>query len=145
MDDTPPNHRILLRGPWSVRLLPLPDEAAGEAVYKVHLPGEGRLAQGLQGTETVYSRSFHAPLNPLSEEQVWIVFPGVGEAGTASLNSELLGALEPTEANPMAARNEFRIDGRLRPFNQVEVRLLPSRSGDFRGLYGAAYLEFRPG
>lgn len=145
MDDTPPLHRILLRGPWAVRLLPTPEEAAGEAVYKVHLPGEGRLVQEPRWTETVYTRSFHAPLNPLSEEQVWIVFPGVGEAGTASLNGELLGALEPTAANPMAARNEFQIDGCLRPFNQVEVRLLPSRSGEFRGLYGAAYLEFRPG
>jgi hypothetical protein len=140
MANSPALHRIHLRGPWSL-WLNLDD--VDSTPLSVKLPGDWPLSESSPDSVVVYTRRFHAPARPLGDEQVWLLFPGVGGHGEVRLNGKFLGTITTTPESPASIPAQLRIDGLMEPFNTLEVRLVPAGPVVQRGLYGAAILEFR--
>jgi len=133
-----PIHRMHLKGPWNTE--PAAESAdSAPAVERVKLPATWEELFGTYRGKVRFRRRFHQPTNLDPHEHVFLVFDGVGGAGTVTVNETLLGKFEEGVPPP-----RFDITHLLQVNNEVVVELeyhSDAATTSPGGLWGPVALE----
>jgi beta-galactosidase/beta-glucuronidase len=130
-------HRIRLRGPWDCQPLSRIGGGTLPGPLRMALPcrwDEGGLADFAGHVR--FTRRFGLPTNLDATEQVWLVFQGVDETASVTLNGTLLGTHENAD-EPFA----FAVTPLLKARNDLQVDVECSNTRG--GLWGEVALEIR--
>lgn len=144
-------HRMHLRGPWQYEWLSaqpgtfdapkLQEPPSIAESGRVKMPASWESLFGDISGRVRFRRRFHRPTNLDANEQVWIVFDGIGGSGQVLINGERLA-----EFGDRQTSLEFDVTRRLSVSNELVVDL--EHSADQRGarpggLWGLVAIEIR--
>lgn len=138
-----PVHRMSLKGPWDYEWIEFHSRENSaidfEQSGRVKMPMNWDTHFGDINGTIRFLRRFHQPTNLDPDEQVWIVFDGVGGRGFAWMNGHKLGPLKTS-----AQQQRFEITEYLQPNSEIITELtVPSSENHHmpRGLYAPVALE----
>ncbi|VAX36276.1 hypothetical protein MNBD_PLANCTO02-329 [hydrothermal vent metagenome] len=141
-------YRIRLKGPWNYRWLKtLSSIKESGSAEKTDFLTEGTAQmpmswQNLFGEKegiAQFERRFQPPTNLEPNEQIAIVFDGIGGSGTVALNGQSLGKIETSEKI-----QRFDITNYLQPSNLLLVEITCDCDFSFNapaGLYETVAIE----
>ena len=126
------HHRIRLAGPWEWQVIGSPQQSTREAA-RCQLPFT--LSGDQRESGVVLTRRFHRPTGINDATTLRIVL----QASRKPVDVQLNGKSLPGSESSVAAEYCFNLTGRVEPFNQLSVLLLPQT--DASATLQSAWLE----